>query len=68
MSSAGAIEIYDIAVDPDESSPLDPKPDEVRRASEKAERWWIGRQVAAPQEQPPDPEVIERLRKLGFVP
>jgi hypothetical protein len=68
VSSAGAVEIYDIAADPDELSPLEPEPEQVGRALEKAERWWSRRPAAVPQEHPLAPDVVEGLRALGYLP
>lgn len=67
VSSSGAVEAYDLALDPGESSPLDLPEAEREAARGRARRWWDEHPPpasAAPAALTPDE--LERLRELGY--
>lgn len=68
VSSTGRVEVYDLDRDPGEQRDLSGEEDRQRRAQRLAEAWWATHPPAgkAPDE-PIDPEVLERLRALGYL-
>ena len=65
--SSGAIELYDLATDPDEQHDQAAKrPDEVERLMAPL-RTYLGDEKVAPDRPPLGPEEIETLRALGYL-
>jgi arylsulfatase A-like enzyme len=71
--STGTVELYDLAADPDERRDLSSlRPDDVARLRAELERLdaelsRLGEALGAVRPDPLAPELIERLRSLGYV-
>ena len=67
VSSAGSVEVYDLAADPGELAPLALAPEVLEAARERARQWWRAHPPPDLATGDLDPETLERMRALGYL-
>ena len=67
-SSKGRVRAFDLTRDPAESQPLPLQPEEQELLLQFARNWWLAHPpVAGDDAEATDPEVLQRLRALGYI-
>jgi hypothetical protein len=69
VSATGAVEMFDLSVDPTERHNLAADRDEIERARTRAREWWTAHPPQATvrrQTEALDAETLDRMRVLGY--